>query len=234
MFCVWTAEVANTVWRSPVVQGASASTFDGLGSFFSFCLSPLTLSNPHQERNPHCSKARSSFWRWGGHRFSLKPQRQLTKGHQRATSTDSFTLAFNSRSTNSFLYPTARLQLRTPPNPGVKMSYILRPWSQNSLCRCWPRGELGRTISEVIWFYVSLQVVWSWCRWGNRVPEMGVALDGACKLGWYNKMGFVVYRRLKTNDLSEWGKSFLFTWYTENHFRSCLFRLQTKKPKTIR
>lgn len=34
---------------------------------------------------------------------------------------------------------------------------------------------------------------------------MGVALDGACKLGWYKKMGFVVYRRLKTNDLSEAG-----------------------------
>lgn len=34
---------------------------------------------------------------------------------------------------------------------------------------------------------------------------MGMALDGACKLGWYKKMGFVVYRRLKTNDLSEVG-----------------------------
>lgn len=64
---------------------------------------------------------------------------------------------------------------------------------------------------------------------------MGVALDGACKLGWYKKMGFVVYRRLKTNDLSEVGGKFPLHVIYRKPFQvqSCLLCLQTKKKTPL-
>lgn len=190
-----TTEGGKHCLKKPVIQSASAPTFDVLGSLLSFCLSPLTLPNPCKERNHHWSKARSWFWGWGGHRFSLKSQRKLAKGHGRTEalpSTNSLTIGF-AFTFDHFLLVShcCRLQLhaslKSTQTWKCPISLSLGP---NTASAGAGPGKLGWAISEVTWLWfprLFASAVCGWYWWGNRFPVMGgagITLDGAWKLGY--------------------------------------------------
>jgi len=171
--------------KKPVTQSASAPTFDVLGSLLSFCLSLLTLPNPCKERNQHWSKARSRFWGWGGHQFSLTPHRKLTKGHGRAEalpSTNSLTLGF------AFTFDHFLLVSHCY---GLQLHILLKSrqiWNCPIYSSRGPKiasagagpGKLGWAISDVmwLWFFPSLRALFAagtgegtgfqWWGWGEH------------------------------------------------------------------
>lgn len=117
----------------------------------------------------------------------------------------------------------------------IKMSYILKPWSQTRLCRCGPREAWLSHLRSDADFHGSLRALFavdtdevtgfSW--WGG-----GGNARWRLKAWLSEEKGSCCLQEAKTNDLCFLGRGKLplhVMYGKPFQVQSCLFRLQTKR-----